>query len=66
MTDTEILEAIIKHRLWVHPSGGYHKGWTACGSEGNRSCFAWNRPTLRDAVRDALAAGAATKQEIDL
>jgi hypothetical protein len=55
LTDTEILEAIIAHKLWVHPAGRA-MCWTAM-QDGGGEYFAHNRLTLRDAVRDALAAG---------
>jgi hypothetical protein len=62
MSDTEILEAIIAHKLWVHPSR--RGGWTVTGDGGEP--FVWNQPTLRGAVHDAIrgfaAPSAATEQ----
>ena len=52
MTDTEILDAIIEHHIWVHPAGGFHTGWTACVEAGAN--LAWNRPTLRQAIEEVV------------
>jgi len=60
MTDTEVLEAMVRYQLWVHPAGAPYAGWTACGGE-NTEYFAHNQPTPQDAVRKAIATALVTE-----
>ncbi len=52
MTDTEILDAIIEHKLWVHPTREYPGGWAASGDNGFP--FVYNKKTLREAIEMAV------------
>ena len=54
MTDTEVLDAIVKYQLWVRPSG--IGGWTALGrGTSTAHIFYFNAATPQDAVREAIA-----------
>lgn len=53
MNSYDILCAIVRYRLWVHPAGLPYTGWTACMETAEH--VVWNAPTLYAAVEQMVA-----------